>query len=370
MGESGQLLKQLLIKFCESNFNFSTNIQILGSIHILADNKEVLTCLLNEKSKYNAAQVPTKKPSFEERALANITKTQPFNVNINTAPDTGSLNLLNYIKQLQQYNQSMFKSGQSPSIPSSSSSSKPKRKRSPSSRRPASSSETTDDDSAIASTNPSTNTSSGEDETDKIMCKSDDNQTTAVNNNNNNYLENNNPKKKKQAVSSNDTMSDWPSAPSATEFICTICPKSFKYHCYFKRHMEACHSEAPKYICDHCSKGYKWEASFRQHLRNTHGITTDDLSVQQQNGTVLPAQISLNLDSVISDVISAAATKQQEEEEEEEEEDSDSLSDEISANVNTYSCEDEEDYVNQHDDETLNEDDIDDIQEQINQSQN
>ncbi len=54
------------------------------------------------------------------------------------------------------------------------------------------------------------------------------------------------------------------------EFECQACEKKFKYYCYYKRHMDACHSDAPKYICDICNKSYKWEASFRQHLRSHH----------------------------------------------------------------------------------------------------
>ncbi len=54
------------------------------------------------------------------------------------------------------------------------------------------------------------------------------------------------------------------------EYECQACEKKFKYFCYYKRHMDACHSEWPKYVCDTCSKSYKWEASFRQHLRSHH----------------------------------------------------------------------------------------------------
>ncbi|CAF0723834.1 unnamed protein product [Brachionus calyciflorus] len=56
------------------------------------------------------------------------------------------------------------------------------------------------------------------------------------------------------------------------EFECTACEKKFKYYCYYKRHMDACHSDMPKYVCEICHKSYKWEASFRQHLRTHHNI--------------------------------------------------------------------------------------------------
>jgi len=74
------------------------------------------------------------------------------------------------------------------------------------------------------------------------------------------------------------------------EFECTVCDKKFKYYCYYKRHMDACHSDNPKYVCDTCNKSYKWEASFRQHLRSHHidGIkdeTKDDaMDNQHMNG--------------------------------------------------------------------------------------
>jgi len=67
------------------------------------------------------------------------------------------------------------------------------------------------------------------------------------------------------------------------EFECTACEKKFKYYCYYKRHMDACHSDNPKYVCDTCNKSYKWEASFRQHLRSHH--TNGDLPNENQPKT-------------------------------------------------------------------------------------
>ena len=65
------------------------------------------------------------------------------------------------------------------------------------------------------------------------------------------------------------------------EFECAACEKKFKYYCYYKRHMDACHSDMPKYVCETCNKSYKWEASFRQHLRSHHNAPQ---AVQQLNG--------------------------------------------------------------------------------------
>jgi len=70
------------------------------------------------------------------------------------------------------------------------------------------------------------------------------------------------------------------------EFECTACDKKFKYYCYYKRHMDACHSDNPKYVCDTCNKSYKWEASFRQHQRSHHvdGMKPDGLENQHMVG--------------------------------------------------------------------------------------
>jgi hypothetical protein len=87
------------------------------------------------------------------------------------------------------------------------------------------------------------------------------------------------------------------------DFSCRACDKSFKYFCYYKRHMDACHSDLPKYVCHTCNKSYKWEASFRQHLRCHHvsqlasmgdGSTspTNTASTQHTDKTTLSAMMS------------------------------------------------------------------------------
>lgn len=70
---------------------------------------------------------------------------------------------------------------------------------------------------------------------------------------------------------------------SNMEFACNACEKKFKYFCYYKRHMDACHSECPKYVCNTCNKSYKWEASFRQHLRSHHGASGQPGSDDMKN---------------------------------------------------------------------------------------
>ena len=44
-----KLIKNLLSQFCDKNFKYSLNMKILGSLHVVVDNNEVVTCLLNEK---------------------------------------------------------------------------------------------------------------------------------------------------------------------------------------------------------------------------------------------------------------------------------------------------------------------------------
>ena len=97
----------------------------------------------------------------------------------------------------------------------------------------------------------------------------------------------------------------------ALDFECVTCEKRFKYFCYYKRHMDACHSEWPKYVCDTCNKSYKWEASFRQHLRSHHNATmmppNGDGSMPT-NGMAGEGMPSLPLSSSSSSSSSASST--------------------------------------------------------------
>ena len=88
-------------------------------------------------------------------------------------------------------------------------------------------------------------------------------------------------------LTQNNTNQTGPVMTPNLEFECTACEKKFKYYCYYKRHMDACHSEWPKYVCETCNKSYKWEASYRQHLRSHHGImgpTTNGSEPNMNNG--------------------------------------------------------------------------------------
>lgn len=87
-----------------------------------------------------------------------------------------------------------------------------------------------------------------------------------------------------QSNTNSSSASQAPLMNANMEFECTACEKKFKYYCYYKRHMDACHSEWPKYVCDTCNKSYKWEASFRQHLRSHHGVTGPANGENMENG--------------------------------------------------------------------------------------
>ena len=45
-----ETIKSILLSVCEANIRFVSSLKIVGSVHINADSKDVLSCLLNEKS--------------------------------------------------------------------------------------------------------------------------------------------------------------------------------------------------------------------------------------------------------------------------------------------------------------------------------
>lgn len=339
-------IKRLLVQFCEKTFTTNANVRILGSIHIIVDDCNMLNVILNEKQQ--SLQIRNDIEIQNVHDMKQLTQTNAAAPPRLLTPHTpeSTLNLINYIHQLQQ-----LKASQS-SLPGYSSTYKVKRKRSSAATLTLPFTPT-DDDSAIASANPSTNTSSGDDDEEELddqlyideETKSDENGVS---------------KKKKICQETEATTSQPLSTLTSTlntplEFICNICPKSFKYYCYYKRHMEACHSEAPKYVCEKCNKSYKWEASFRQHLRSRHGIISDE----NTNASPRPSKqhsmsdvSSLMLQNVIAAVASnmkgiVAKSEPQ--------------------LFSNGSQEDDEEFDN--DEDTLNEENIDCIQEQIEQLQ-
>lgn len=148
-------------------------------------------------------------------------------------------------------------------------------------------------------------------------------------------------------------------APNNLEFECNACDKKFKYYCYYKRHMDACHSEWPKYVCDTCNKSYKWEASFRQHLRSHHVSGTNGGAQMDSSGQATANENDFNTSGMISMMMSAAAAA--------------AAAAAASGQSNEQNDSDNENQM-MNDDEDLDNEDLDsqeqDIEQQINQSQN
>ena len=169
MVDTEKLMKSMITQFCEQNLKFSANLQILGSVHIIADNIEVLTCLLNEKY-FKSPHTRALIPQTPHQAVISA-----------TSVNNPALNLVTTLNHMHQHHQHQLKvhntlnggdslNGKSSSLGSSSSSSS----HSSSSSTYSSSSSTSnskhkrkrftprsisgaDDDSAIASANPSSN---------------------------------------------------------------------------------------------------------------------------------------------------------------------------------------------------------------------
>lgn len=77
--DTERLLKTIIAQFCDQNFKFTLNLKILGSIHVVVDNTEVLTCLLDEKyfKQANGSIVSrTSKPDANQLNLAVTTLNQ------------------------------------------------------------------------------------------------------------------------------------------------------------------------------------------------------------------------------------------------------------------------------------------------------
>lgn len=101
---------------------------------------------------------------------------------------------------------------------------------------------------------------------------------------------------KQEPLTQSNNQSNVSLAPNL-EFECTACDKKFKYYCYYKRHMDACHSDNPKYVCDTCNKSYKWEASFRQHLRSHH-VNNDSNKNESENENIAAKNVNLHKSDV------------------------------------------------------------------------
>lgn len=100
MIDSEKVIKHLISQFCDQQFKFTINLKILGSIHVIVDNNEVLTCLLDEKYfKPNARSgliIPNN--SFNPSSNLSIQQNQDINTD-------NTINLVNTLHQLQQQQQ-------------------------------------------------------------------------------------------------------------------------------------------------------------------------------------------------------------------------------------------------------------------------
>jgi hypothetical protein len=68
-----QLLRNLINEFCDKQFHFDLNLKLYGSLHILADNQKVLTCLIDEnltKNKNASAVIVDNKKAEQQRQQA------------------------------------------------------------------------------------------------------------------------------------------------------------------------------------------------------------------------------------------------------------------------------------------------------------
>ena len=90
-------IKRLLVQFCEKTFTTNANVRILGSIHIIVDDCNMLNVILNEKQ---PLQIRDDVEIQNVHEMKQLTQT---NAPLPTPEST--LNLINYIQQLQQLKQ-------------------------------------------------------------------------------------------------------------------------------------------------------------------------------------------------------------------------------------------------------------------------
>lgn len=94
MIDSEKIIKHLITQYCDQQFKFTINLKILGSIHVIVDNNEVLTCLLDEKYF---------KPNTNRGLIIPNNSYNPSSVlPLQTNPADHAMNLVNTLSQLQQ----------------------------------------------------------------------------------------------------------------------------------------------------------------------------------------------------------------------------------------------------------------------------
>lgn len=92
MLDSEKIIKHMVTQFCDQQFKFTLNLKILGSIHVIVDNNEVLTCLLDEKYY---------KPNVGRGLIIPNNTFNPAN-HMSIPSSDHTLNLVNTLSQLQQ----------------------------------------------------------------------------------------------------------------------------------------------------------------------------------------------------------------------------------------------------------------------------
>jgi hypothetical protein len=99
-----KLMKTIITQFCDQTFKFQLNMKILGSIHVIADNNEVLTCLLNEKY----FKSPHSRSLIAQQHVFDHQMKSANGQNPNAASEAvAALNLVTTLSQLQQQHQQL-----------------------------------------------------------------------------------------------------------------------------------------------------------------------------------------------------------------------------------------------------------------------
>lgn len=57
------LLKAIIVQFCKQNFTYESSLRVVGSIHVVVDNNEVMACLLNETQQATTKTVVQQQPA-------------------------------------------------------------------------------------------------------------------------------------------------------------------------------------------------------------------------------------------------------------------------------------------------------------------
>lgn len=92
-----RLLKAIVTQFCKHNFSYVKSMRIIGSIHVVVDNNEVLSCLLNENEDI--------KPSETTPAAAIVQQSPAVVKNANTPQSSSGKKIKKQSAKKQQLQQ-------------------------------------------------------------------------------------------------------------------------------------------------------------------------------------------------------------------------------------------------------------------------